>query len=250
MPRSQIHHISHCIRLQKSLAVRFIGCKNRSMRKPLNTKNTAPPKRPRGRPVKGTAGIVTTRVLDAATHLFLRNGFAETSMDMVAADAGSSKRTLYSRFPSKGDLFNAVVLRFAAERLAQVEISTKGVGSLKEMLHAAAEKIVEIAISEQGLNLQRLLYREGHKFPELASIVEAVGREPSLQIIMRILRQEQTTLGTDEDLHFLALQFITLTTTLPVRTALTSGQEVQMTEKMRAELHRSVDFFIRGCGLA
>ena len=45
-----------------------------------------------------------TRILDAAYTLFYRQGFARVSMDMVAAEAGVTKRTLYYHFESKDAL--------------------------------------------------------------------------------------------------------------------------------------------------
>ena len=48
-------------------------------------------------------------VLDAAERVFLRSGFAATSMDDVAEEAGVSKRTVYSNFGSKERLFAEVI---------------------------------------------------------------------------------------------------------------------------------------------
>ncbi len=48
-------------------------------------------------------------VIDAATEEFLSRGFAGTSMDRIAEAANVSKRTVYDHFPSKDDLFQAIV---------------------------------------------------------------------------------------------------------------------------------------------
>ncbi|MGD9943191.1 MAG: TetR/AcrR family transcriptional regulator [Burkholderiaceae bacterium] len=48
-------------------------------------------------------------LLDAALQLFVEKGYAATRLDDVAARAGVSKGTLYLYFPSKEDLFKAVV---------------------------------------------------------------------------------------------------------------------------------------------
>lgn len=44
------------------------------------------------------------RIADIAVSLFLRRGFAETTMDDIAAETGVSRRTVYRHFPSKDDL--------------------------------------------------------------------------------------------------------------------------------------------------
>ena len=45
----------------------------------------------------------------AATEEFLTRGFLGTSMDRIAESAKVSKRTVYDHFPSKDDLFQAIV---------------------------------------------------------------------------------------------------------------------------------------------
>lgn len=50
-------------------------------------------------------------ILAAAEKLFTQHGFEQVTMDAVAKEAEFTKRTLYQYFPSKEDLFFAVVLR-------------------------------------------------------------------------------------------------------------------------------------------
>ena len=49
------------------------------------------------------------KILDAGFQLFFRDGFARVSMDMIAAQAGMTKRTLYNHFDSKDHLLDAVL---------------------------------------------------------------------------------------------------------------------------------------------
>lgn len=49
------------------------------------------------------------RIIEAATRLFLRDGYSSTSLASVAAEAGVSERTLYVRFSSKVALFQRVI---------------------------------------------------------------------------------------------------------------------------------------------
>jgi TetR/AcrR family transcriptional repressor of mexJK operon len=53
-------------------------------------------------------------ILDAATALFLADGYERTSGDAVAARAGVSKRTVYDHFGGKERLFTAVLAEVAA----------------------------------------------------------------------------------------------------------------------------------------
>lgn len=48
-------------------------------------------------------------VVEAALEEFLTHGFSGTSMDRIAEVANVSKRTVYDHFPSKDDLFQAII---------------------------------------------------------------------------------------------------------------------------------------------
>ena len=58
------------------------------------------------------------QILDAATRAFARRGFAATSLDDIAAEAGVSHVILYRHFASKSELYRAVLER-ACARLAE-----------------------------------------------------------------------------------------------------------------------------------
>ena len=49
-------------------------------------------------------------IVEAATHVFLQNGYSGTSMDEIAARAGVSKQTVYKQFADKERLFTEIVL--------------------------------------------------------------------------------------------------------------------------------------------
>ncbi len=49
------------------------------------------------------------KLLDAGFQLFFREGYGRVSMDMIAAQAGMTKRTLYNHFDSKDQLLAAVL---------------------------------------------------------------------------------------------------------------------------------------------
>ncbi|MGC8864845.1 MAG: TetR/AcrR family transcriptional regulator [Bacteroidales bacterium] len=59
------------------------------------------------------------KILQAAVQLFRRNGIRSVTMDMVAAEAGISKRTLYEYYPAKDALVEAC-LNLELERRRQM----------------------------------------------------------------------------------------------------------------------------------
>ncbi len=59
-----------------------------------------------------------TLILQTAQRLFRDRGFAQTSMDLVTAEAGVSKQTVYAHFSSKDTLFVEVLRAFLEDGLA------------------------------------------------------------------------------------------------------------------------------------
>ncbi len=70
-------------------------------------------------PRDGTA--TRDRILDAAEHLVIENGFAATSVDQVLDAASTSKGAFFHHFASKLELGRALVRRYVAADLAHLE---------------------------------------------------------------------------------------------------------------------------------
>ena len=72
-------------------------------------------------PRDGTA--TRTRILDAAEHLVIENGYAATSVDQVLADSSTSKGAFFHHFASKRELAKALVDRYVEADIAQLRRS-------------------------------------------------------------------------------------------------------------------------------
>src|SRR3954469_23710287 len=67
-------------------------------------------KRPYNSPLRAEKALQTRRSIRAeAEALFLRNGYAATSMKQVAAEAAVAERTLSLNFPTKAALLNEII---------------------------------------------------------------------------------------------------------------------------------------------
>jgi AcrR family transcriptional regulator len=135
----------------------------------LDTQN-GPPAAPKpGRPRRGTETHRTAALLDAATRVFLREGFGSASIDKVAAEAGVSTRTIYERFKNKADLMGAVISRLV-DRMSTV-LTTAELDRLapRAALDLIAQTIVSRASDPDSAALFRILAGEAHRFPELAA---------------------------------------------------------------------------------
>jgi AcrR family transcriptional regulator len=73
-------------------------------------KPTEPERRPYRSPKREQAALATRRAIRAAAEqLFLRDGYARTSMKAIAARAGVSERTVYLAFPRKAVLLSEII---------------------------------------------------------------------------------------------------------------------------------------------
>lgn len=109
-------------------------------------------------------------IVDAATEIFLRQGFLGASMDEVAARAEVSKQTVYKQFSSKEALFVAIVqgMTGAAGDKVQREIAELGERNDPEkQLLAYAIRQLTVVLTPRLMQLRRLVIGEANRFPAL-----------------------------------------------------------------------------------
>lgn len=104
------------------------------------------------------------QILASATEAFARSGFAATSLDDIAAEAGITRVILYRHFDSKTDLYQAVLDRMCARLDANVDEPVGGFtdASVDGLLAAATE-------SPAGF---RLLFQHALREPEFKERIE------------------------------------------------------------------------------
>ena len=61
------------------------------------------------------------KIVEGAYELFYKQGFARVSMDVIAASAGITKRTLYAHYDSKDALLADVLEHNSALALERIE---------------------------------------------------------------------------------------------------------------------------------
>ncbi len=108
-------------------------------------------------------------LIDAATRVFLREGYGNSSIDKVASEAGVSTRTIYERFKNKADLLNGVIShlvdRDITTVLAESELESL---ELRAALTLIGETIVARVRDPDSAALFRIVVAEAQRFPELA----------------------------------------------------------------------------------
>jgi len=108
-------------------------------------------------------------ILDSAKLAFLETGFERTSMDAIAARAETSKRSLYAYFPTKDQLFLAVVERIRllfADRLHTPAYYDED--PMRGLVHYCGRLVQLLSWSSVTLTA-RLGIAEAERVPELAA---------------------------------------------------------------------------------
>jgi AcrR family transcriptional regulator len=108
-------------------------------------------------------------LLDAALALFVEKGFAAAKAEEVAQRAGVSKGTLYLYYPSKEELFKAVVRQNLSSLIAEGEGMVSGFeGSSSELLACLIHTWWERVGSTAAAGIHKIILAEVRNFPELA----------------------------------------------------------------------------------
>jgi AcrR family transcriptional regulator len=112
--------------------------------------------------------VARSRLLDAARQLFMRQGYAATTMAQVVLRARTSIGNCYFYFPNKEALLRAIVENFAQRIAREIDAATALAPRGPALLAIALARAVEIALEQK--ELARVLLVETRQ-PELRSLV-------------------------------------------------------------------------------
>ena len=175
--------------------------------------------------------------------MFLRNGFAATSIESISAKAGVSKRTLYARFPDKDAVFLAVVQRLIGTWLTGFDAAMEGAPSLETALLTAGRHMLAVAMTPSALALYRLVVAEAGRFPDLAVALRDGGARVGIERLCRLLQRYRPD-ASPADLAFLAEQFQHLVLAGPQARALGLGERLD-DDALAAWCQASAVMFLR-----
>jgi TetR/AcrR family transcriptional regulator len=129
-------------------------------------------------------------LLAAALDLFVEKGFAATRSEEVAQRAGVSKGTLFLYFPTKEDLFKAVVRENISSKVHEgFDEIEKFPGSSADLVAYLLNMWWERFGSTKASGLTKLMMSEATNFPELASFYHAEVIEPNQRLIRSVIQR-------------------------------------------------------------
>lgn len=114
------------------------------------------------------------QLIDGAYRVFIEHGFEGTSVDEIARAAGASKATLYSYFPDKRQLFEAVVQDRCRQESMVISGGAPG-DPIADRLRHMARCLAKFLYSPDSQAMFRVCIAEAGRFPELGQAYYAAG---------------------------------------------------------------------------
>jgi AcrR family transcriptional regulator len=191
--------------------------------------------RPRGE-------IRRSEILDAATEVFLENGYGGATIDLVVERAGASKATVYSFFGGKDGLFAAIVEE-RVERIVAAFGDPEVVHSdVRHALAHIAERYMEVVMAPDAVGFFRLIIAEGARFPELARTFHRLGPDRTYVHLAGLLSVwRKRSLIRLDDPELAAVQFFNAISGDLHRRAMAGI----LPKNLRAAIQRNIDHAVR-----
>lgn len=151
---------------------------------PGSARPGAPPKHARRKEAR------PGELLDAALTLFVEKGFAATRVEEVAALAGVSKGTLFLYFPSKEELFKALVRHTISGRFTEWNEELKHfTGSSAELVRYCMHSWWKRIGMTKASGISKLVMSEAGMFPEIAAFYQQEVIGPGHDLLKRVLQR-------------------------------------------------------------
>lgn len=200
------------------------------------------------RPVETRSARKRRAIMEAATTLFLRNGYQGTSMDEIAALATVSKQTVYKHFADKERLFTDIILGVtdSVDELLHAEIiALADTDDLERDLREFARRHVGSVIQPRVVRLRRLVISAADRFPTLGRTYWERGPERVISALADSFRRlDRRGLLRLDDPYLAASHYAYLVLSAPLDRAMFCGDEEAAT-LAAGELHGPADAGVR-----
>jgi TetR/AcrR family transcriptional regulator len=133
-------------------------------------------------------------LLEAALDLFVDKGYAATRVEEIAARAGVSKGTLFLYFPSKDELFKAVVHDTISRHFSEWQQELAAFrGSSTDLLATCMQVWCERVVLTKASGITKLMFSEAQNFPEVAHFYEQEVIVPGKALLRHVLERGVAT---------------------------------------------------------
>ncbi len=145
------------------------------------------------------------QMLDAAVQMFSANGYHETSMDAIAAQAQISKPMLYLYYGSKEELFGACLSRELGRFIEAVRADIDLKQSPRELLRHTILSVLHYIDANRASWI--VLYTQATSSQAFAHTVRE-GREKIIDLVARLLEAGTRHPEPGTDFHMMAVALV------------------------------------------
>ena len=133
------------------------------------------------------------RILDAAFSAFMEGGYADTSTREIARRARVSKRELYALVGNKKEMLAACI----GERVKRLRVPAdlslpRNRESLARALASLGTQLLREISDPTVIGVYRIAIAEAVRAPELARVLESIGRATSRAVVRKIMAQARS----------------------------------------------------------
>lgn len=191
-------------------------------------------------------------IIEAAARVFCQEGFGGSNIDLIAAEAGVSRQTVYNHHGDKEKLFTAVVKEVTERTNVSVFETLATFPDHPQDLHAELTAFgvrfnKNCLCNRDGLFLRKLLQSEGERCPELFATWRENGPGKILAALAaRFARLAHAGFLEIEDPDLAARQFLALNNA-DLQMSLTFGDKPSE-EDLRKASSNAVTTFLRAFG--
>ncbi|MCE1193435.1 MAG: TetR/AcrR family transcriptional regulator [Acidovorax sp.] len=184
-------------------------------------------------------------IVQAAIGEFREHGFNGTSMDRVAAAADVSKRTVYNHFPSKEELFEAILLLMWERSQSPDELAYAPARPLRDQLMDLLAQKMRLLNDASFIDLSRVAMADLMHMPERARGITAKlsAKEEGLPRWLRAAQQDGRLRAT-MDVPYAAQQLQGMVKAFAFWPQLAMGQPPLSAAQQQQVLGDAVDMFL------
>jgi TetR/AcrR family transcriptional repressor of mexJK operon len=184
------------------------------------------------------------RILDAASAVFLKCGFEQTSTADIARRAKVSKRELYFYFADKRALLAAVITELQGSMQSRMNVNWASTEDMEIVLRKSAAALRNFILSERFGKLVRIVSAESYHDPAVAKKFFELGPLAGRKATAKFLKaqMDQGRLRKADPIKA-ADDFLDLVVGAQLMTAVVLGQ-VDPAVRKRNHVHHSVNVFL------
>jgi TetR/AcrR family transcriptional repressor of mexJK operon len=140
-------------------------------------------------------------LVQTASCLFHKNGYAKVSLEAIARAAHVAVRTIYVKFGGKAGLLKAM-MESRRERFLQLQDMETDARPFKEIVDDFARRFLILLVSPESISLQRMVIAEAPTSPEMAETFFEAGPRVTHDLLERFFARPDIRAQLRPDLPF------------------------------------------------